>query len=88
MMDNTPIYGCSGCATTGGRMGCATHGPIAVLVSPAPAPQFFVDVQTAVLAERERCRKIAADHPWKCQGEICDCARKIAYDIMNGPEGT
>ena len=25
-MDNTPIYGCSGCSTTGGRMSCYQHG--------------------------------------------------------------
>jgi len=26
MDDNSPIYGCSGCATTGGRMACPYHG--------------------------------------------------------------
>ncbi len=25
-MDNWPIAGCSGCATTGGRMACPYHG--------------------------------------------------------------
>ena len=25
-MNNTPIYGCEGCKTTGGRMSCSTHG--------------------------------------------------------------
>lgn len=25
-MDNTPIYGCNGCRTTGGRMSCYQHG--------------------------------------------------------------
>ena len=26
MTDNTPIYGCEGCSSTGGRMSCPTHG--------------------------------------------------------------
>jgi len=25
-MENTPIYGCTGCSTTGGRMSCYQHG--------------------------------------------------------------
>jgi hypothetical protein len=25
-MDNTPIAGCEGCKTTGGRMSCYSHG--------------------------------------------------------------
>lgn len=29
-MDNTPIYGCNGCRTTGGRMSCFTHGNITI----------------------------------------------------------
>lgn len=83
-MDNSPIYGCAGCATTGGRMACSTHGATKVIVlDPLNPPPFFVDTQAAVLAERNRCRQIAADHPWKCAGKICDCARKIAYDIMD-----
>ena len=31
--DNTPVHGCRGCETTGGRMGCAAHG--GVFYSPA-----------------------------------------------------
>ena len=31
--DNTPVSGCRGCETTGGRMGCSTHG--GVFYSPA-----------------------------------------------------
>lgn len=84
-MDNSPIYGCNGCSTTGGRMACGTHGASRVfVVDPLnpPAP-FFVDIQAAVLAERDRCRQIAVDHVWKCPGKTCDCARKIAYDIMD-----
>ena len=30
MTDNSPIHGCSGCETTGGRMGCPHHGPQAI----------------------------------------------------------
>jgi hypothetical protein len=25
-MNNTPVYGCEGCRTTGGRMSCFIHG--------------------------------------------------------------
>ena len=27
-MDTTPIYGCDGCKTTGGRLSCYKHGQI------------------------------------------------------------
>lgn len=84
-MDNTPIQGCRGCDSTGGRMSCATHGPNRIIISDplSPLPPFFVDTAAAVLAERDRCRQIAADHVWKCQGKACNCARQIAYDIMD-----
>lgn len=90
-MDNTPIYGCSGCDTTGGRMSCGTHGTTRVIVSNPLAPAAddpigaFNWIRAAVLAERDRCRQVAADHVWKCPGKTCDCARKIAYDIMDVP---
>lgn len=90
-MDILPIDGCSGCSTTAGRLGCGTHGPnkIVILDPLDPPHNFhlaeFDATRLAVLAERERCRKIAADHPWKCQGKACNCARQIAYDIMDVP---
>jgi len=85
-MDNTPIYGCSGCATSGGRMACGIHGPTPMIVTPNPTiiAQLQGEVRLAVLAERDRCRKVATEHPWKCQGKSCDCARVIAHDIMEG----
>lgn len=85
-MDNTPIQGCPGCDSTGGRMSCATHGPNRVIIisdPPAGLPPHFMETQAAILAERDRCRQIAADHVWKCQGKNCNCARQIAYDIMD-----
>lgn len=91
-MDNTPIYGCSGCDTTGGRMSCATHGQPRVVITPPVIVQppddpigAFNALRAAVLAERDRCRKVAAEHPWKCAGKSCNCAQQIAYDIMNVP---
>lgn len=85
-MDNSPIYGCDGCGTAGGRMACGTHGANKVVVSNPfvqPADDPSAGVRAAVLEERNRCRQIAADHVWKCPGKTCDCARKIAYDIMD-----
>lgn len=83
-MDNSPIYGCSGCATTGGRMACGTHGANQVIIpDPLVLPPYFVEMQAAILAERDRCRQIAADHAWKCGGKNCNCSRQIAYDIMD-----
>lgn len=37
-MDNTPIHGCSGCATTGGRMACSVHGQASGIYKPPVAP--------------------------------------------------
>lgn len=65
-------------------MACGTHGSNKVVVlDPLNPPPFLIATPGEVLAERDRCRRIAADHVWKCQGKICDCARKIAYDIMD-----
>lgn len=90
-MDISPIYGCSGCSSTAGRLGCGTHGPnkIVILDPLAPPPAFRmaeVDAtRLATLEERDRCRKVAADHPWKCKGKDCNCAQQIAHDIMDVP---
>lgn len=90
-MDIMPVYGCSGCSTSGGLMACGIHGANKVVIvdplaPPAEDPMAaFNAIRLAVLAERDRCRKIAADHPWKCAGKICNCARQIAYDIMDVP---
>ncbi len=77
-MDNFPIQGCPGCDTTGGRMACGVHGAPRVIMTPSNDKvigQLVTEVRLAVLTERERCRKIAAEHPWKCQG-ICATARE------------
>ena len=42
MMDYPPVYGCSGCQTTGGRMNCPQHGQRIFVIPttfwPSPAP--------------------------------------------------
>lgn len=38
MADLTPITGCSGCATSAGRLGCAMHGTMAPKIGWVPLP--------------------------------------------------
>jgi hypothetical protein len=84
-MDNYPIQGCVGCSSTAGMLGCGTHGPNRIILSDPPVVRaaFVSNTTAAAMAERNRCRQIAADHALKCLGNGCKCAEQIASDIMN-----
>ena len=66
--DTTPIYGCSGCETTGGRMSCAVHGPNGEALSRQAPSDEVAALRSELAAERERADR--AEHMYRGEREV------------------